>query len=166
VAIGAAIKPFGARGAVAIEPYNAERNPLTAGLRILIGGAPMQVESVRPHARGRVVARFKGVDGVDAAERLRGLEIFVPEDALPALEDGRYYHYQLLGCEVGDGAGRVLGRLTEIIANAAGNDVYVIKSASGAELLAPATADAIAAVDLDAKTITVDRDFCVSQTVN
>ena len=57
---------------------------------------------------GRVVIHLKGVDSIEAAEALRGVELCVrPEDRLP-LEEGEFYLSDLIGCELFDG-GNLIG---------------------------------------------------------
>ena len=62
-----------------------------------------------PH-KGRFVLKLEGVDSIDAAEALRGLELRIGEEELPALPAGSYYHHQLKGLRVEDGGGRAVGR--------------------------------------------------------
>ena len=74
-------------------------------------GRPYEVEEVWFH-RGRVIFKFRGVDSIPEAERLRGAEVRLPiEERLP-LEEGEYYHSDLIGCEVIDlASGALLGRI-------------------------------------------------------
>jgi 16S rRNA processing protein RimM len=72
-------------------------------------------------------------------------------DPLPA---GVYYHSQILGLEVVEVGGRGLGEVSEIL-ETGGNDVYVVRTANGAELLLPAISSVILDIDLEAKQIRV-----------
>lgn len=125
-------------------------------------GSPLTVVDVRPHVRQSLAVLFKNFTTVEDAEKLRGLELFVYEDSLPPLKEGNYYHYQLLGLEVQNLDGEKLGRINEVI-NTNGNDVYVVKSKDGTEILVPAIVDAVKSVDIEGKIITVDNDLCVVQ---
>jgi len=62
-----------------------------SGYRSFNGGT-LTVKSLR-----NGIARFAEVPDRNAAERLRGLELTVPRSALPPLEEGEYYHADLLG---------------------------------------------------------------------
>ena len=79
----------------------------------------------------------------------------MPEADLPALPDGEYYRFELIGLTVVDRAGAVLGTLDEIIETGA-NDVYRVHPETGADMLLPALADVIVSVDLPAKQMVVD----------
>jgi 16S rRNA processing protein RimM len=63
------------------------------------------------------------------------------------LPEGKYYHHQLIGLQVMDENDNPLGELAEILVTGA-NDVYVVKDASGGELLLPAIPPVILDVDV------------------
>ena len=107
-----------------------------------------------PEARRLLRVRFRGdeallrVEGLtspaDVVER-RGRLVRIDRAAAPALPEGEYYHYQLIGLDVVDTEGRALGRLAEIIETGA-NDVYVVIGPEG-ELLFPAIEEVVREVD-------------------
>lgn len=110
------------------------------------------LESVRPH-KGILLIKLGKVDDRDAAEELRGMLVQVPlEDAVP-LEEGEYYHFQLLGMDVTTDAGEWLGRVAEVVA-AGAHDVYVIHGPRG-EILLPAIEDVILKLDTESEEMVV-----------
>ncbi|XUU60207.1 ribosome maturation factor RimM [Erythrobacter sp. HA6-11] len=68
------------------------------------------LSKIRSDNKGGAIARFKGVDGRNAAEKLRGTVLSVTREALPALDDGEYYHADLIGLTVVTDAGETVGR--------------------------------------------------------
>jgi 16S rRNA processing protein RimM len=64
------------------------------------------------------------------------------------LPEGEYYHHQLIGLKVVSEQGKVLGKVTEILATGA-NDVYVVRAEIGPEILIPAADEFVRAVDLE-----------------
>ncbi len=61
------------------------------------GTRRFEIEAARP-AKDHLVARIAGVGDRDAAEKLRNLDLFVPRDRLPPIEDAdTYYHADLIG---------------------------------------------------------------------
>jgi 16S rRNA processing protein RimM len=89
-----------------------------------------------------------GLNTREAAERWRGVYVYVHlDDALP-LEDGSYYYFQIEGLSVSTDEGEELGRVVEILATGA-NDVYVVRGQTG-ELLIPALKHVILQIDLEA----------------
>jgi 16S rRNA processing protein RimM len=122
----------------------------------------LKVLSLRKHTGQNLVVHFQDFASMEDAETLRGLEIFMPADDLPKLGEGNYYHHQLIGIAVQSTDGSDLGILGEII-DTNGNNVYMVAAQDGTEILVPAIADAIKSVDIMAKIMIVERDFCVLQ---
>jgi 16S rRNA processing protein RimM len=71
------------------------------------------------------IARFAEVPDRNAAERLRGTELTVPRSALPPLEEGEYYHTDLLGLPVISSTGDPLGIVIAIDDFGAGDVIEV-----------------------------------------
>ena len=57
---------------------------------------------------------LEGVETMDDAEALAGVELKVPASALAALPEGTYYRYELVGCEVQDTDGRIIGEVAAV----------------------------------------------------
>ena len=115
--------------------------------------ATLEVAAMRMH-QGRPVMLFKGVASMDDAERLAGLELRVPESELArdVLEDGEYYHRDLIGCDVVTVSGESVGTVAAVEGD--GNATrFVVRSRRG-EVLIP-FADAICTVDVAARRITI-----------
>lgn len=159
VAIGRVIKPQGRKGEVLVEPLS-DRPERFPGLRRAFLPAPggglreVVVESFWPH-KGRVVLKLGGVDSIDDAERLRGLELRIPESDLPALPEGSYYHHQLIGLRATDGAGRDLGQVVSIWETGGEAPVLVLRGAEG-ETLVPLAAQVVPSIDLAAGRLRVE----------
>jgi len=92
------------------------------------------------------LGRFAGVNTREMAEALNGKELLLPEDQLPQLEEGEYYHYQLIGLEVETTDGTFLGVLRKVIPTGS-NDVYMVVK-DDREVLIPAIEDVIRSIDL------------------
>jgi 16S rRNA processing protein RimM len=74
--------------------------------------ASHEVEEVWEHS-GELVFKFRGVNSISDAEKLRGAEVQVPRAERVELEPGEYFHSDLIGCEVRERAsGRVVGKVT------------------------------------------------------
>jgi len=88
--------------------------------------------------RGRMqgkglVAHIAGVDDRTLAESYKGLDVVVPETALPDLEEGEYYWRQLEGLEVWctQGEDRVLLGTVDYLIETGANDVLVVRPGAG-----------------------------------
>jgi 16S rRNA processing protein RimM len=158
VAIGRVIKPQGRKGEVAVEPLS-DRPDRFPGLRRAYlpvppdGAREVRVSDCWPH-KGRFVLKLEGVDSIDAAEALRGLELRIPEEELAALPEGSYYHHQLRGLRVEDEAGRAVGDVADILEAGGEAPVLVVRGARG-ETLVPLARDFVREVDLAAGRLVV-----------
>lgn len=115
---------------------------------------PWAVRRVHPLPGGKeAIVRLSGLTSPEDAAALRGRKVRADREALPPLPEGELYHYQLIGLDVFDEAGTLLGRLAEIIETGA-NDVYVVRGPAG-EILLPAINEVVRAIDLERGQMTV-----------
>ncbi|WP_316180297.1 ribosome maturation factor RimM [Bradyrhizobium sp. SZCCHNRI1009] len=110
------------------------------------GSRSLEVAKAR-EAKDRLVASFKGVTDRNAAERLNGLELYVPRDRLPETDDDEYYHADLIGLAAETTAGAPLGCVLAIHNFGAG-DIIEIAPPSGSTLMLPFTNAVVPTVDL------------------
>ena len=126
------------------------------------GWRPVTVRTARPHGRVLIV-HLQGVDDRDAASELAGARLGLPRDALPALDEGRYYWVDLIGLEVVDEAGDPFGTVRDMIETGA-NDVMVVRphgpatperTRTGDRIVPFIVGDVVREVDLEAGRIRV-----------
>jgi 16S rRNA processing protein RimM len=110
------------------------------------GARQFEVTHVR-EAKDHLVATLKGIATRDDAERLNGLELYVPRDRLPETDDDEYYHADLIGLAAVNSADEPLGRVVAIHNFGAG-DIIEIAPAKGATMLLPFTNAVVPTVDL------------------
>ena len=91
----------------------------------------------------------EGLTSVLLTRRLMGHWIYAAIEKAPDLVPGEYYHYQLLGLSVTTDQGERLGEISEVLATGS-NDVYVVKSNNGDEILLPALQQVVKDIDLAA----------------
>jgi len=143
--IGAA---HGVRGAVKLWTFT--EDPLAVRdygpLMTKDGARQFEVTHVR-EAKDHLVATLKGIATRDDAERLNGLELYVPRDRLPETDDDEYYHADLIGLAAVNSADEPLGRVVAIHNFGAG-DIIEIAPAKGATMLLPFTNAVVPTVDL------------------
>jgi 16S rRNA processing protein RimM len=102
---------------------------------VFVGGNEVRLESVRAGSAG-AVARIEGVDDRSAAEALRGSLIEVDRSSLPPLDDGEYYHADLIGLACVDSEGELLGTVIAVENYGAG-DLLELERADGKRSLIP-----------------------------
>ena len=110
------------------------------------GSRSFEVAKAR-EAKDHLVATIKGVTDRNAAERLNGLELYVPRDRLPETDDDEYYHADLIGLAAETTAGAPLGRVLAIHNFGAG-DIIEIAPPKGTTRLLPFTNAVVPEVDV------------------
>lgn len=104
-------------------------------------GGALTMTSLRTTPQG-AIARFAEVRDRTAAEALRGIELTVPRAALPPLEDGEYYHADLLGLPAVSDTGEAIGTVVAIDNFGAG-DVIEIERPDRKRFMVPMTPAAV-----------------------
>ena len=151
---------FGVRGELKLESFSDPPEAIL-GYRPLTLRTAQGQERELEGARGRaspkgIVLRLPGVEDRDAAEALRGAELYVPRSALPPPAPGEYYWVDLEGLRVVNTAGVDLGVVSHLFSTGA-NDVLVARG--DRERMIPfIQPDYVVSVDFDAGRVTVDWD--------
>jgi 16S rRNA processing protein RimM len=117
-------------------------------------GRILTVKLVRAGKDGEAVVAFREIADRDAAEALKGLELFVERAALPTTAAEEFYHADLLGLEVWDSEGRRLGKIA-VVHNYGAGDVLEIARDDGDEILIAFTRDNVPEIDIKAGRVTV-----------
>lgn len=103
---------------------------------------------------GEVRLRLAGIERREQVAPLVGLLVTAPPSGLPALPEGEYYWYELVGCRVESEAGACLGRVREIWETGA-HDVLLVEDEDGVRRLVPTAEALMKQVDLEARRIVV-----------
>ena len=116
------------------------------------GGRAFTLKSIRPGSNG-AVARFAEIADRNAAEALRGTELAVPRSALPPLDDGEYYHIDLIGlpCLVD---GQKIGTAV-LVEDFGAGDVLEIEKPDGKRFMVPIAK----AVTVEPERLLIDPEF-------
>lgn len=158
VLVGRIARPHGVRGHLFVSPetdFLEQRFAPGATLwtRSDRGEERLTIASSRVQ-NGRPVVGFEGFSSLTDVERLAGLELRVPEDALQPLDAGSYYQHQLVGCAVETRAGERVG-LVSRVDGGAGGSILTVAGERG-EVLIPFAADICVDVDVAARTIRIE----------
>jgi 16S rRNA processing protein RimM len=134
VTVGVVLKPVGLKGELKVRPMTDNPGRYAPGSRLYLTSpegeaAAFTIKSVSEH-KGNFKVAFEGIGSVGEAEVYRGQEVFVPENEVPPLPEGEYYHFQIIGIEVYTHSGRLLGTVREIL-EAGEKDVYVVRGGKG-----------------------------------
>ncbi len=129
------------------------------GLEVTLAGHDSSKQAVIENAwlhDGRLVLKFAGVDSIDEAEKLRGLEVRVPSSQREPAAEGEVFLTDLVGCEMidrrtGDTVGVVEGWM-----ETGGPPLLQIRDPRGGEVLVPFVRSFLIQIDVEAKRILAD----------
>lgn len=139
----------GLRGEVKLKSFTADPMAVSGYGPLMTedGSATFEIEAVRP-ARGHLVARFRGVDDRNAAERLTNVRLFVPRERLPRLATDEFYHADLIGLSAVAADGAAIGTVVAIHDFGAGDILEVQPQAGGTTIMVPFTAACVPSIDI------------------
>lgn len=111
------------------------------------------VENLRL-ADGYYIIKLNGVENVENARKFVGSKVYINKDELPNLSKDEYYFFEIVGSQVIDESGKVLGVVDEVIQTGS-NDVIVVNKNKEDEILIPVIYDYIITLDKENKKIVV-----------
>lgn len=154
VLVGAIAGAFGVKGEVRLKSFCAEPTDIArySPLTDERGERQFALKITRPVPNG-FAARLTGIVTKEQADALRGTQLYAPRAALPSLPDDEFYYADLIGLQVLDTGGTVLGLVAAVHNHGAG-DILEIKGQK--PLLLPFTKAAVPTVDLKTKRIIAD----------
>jgi 16S rRNA processing protein RimM len=159
VAIGQIVRSFGVKGDVRVKSLSDVPGRFE-GLREVTIETPSgkTIETVVSRVRKDLDSYVIGLEALSTPEEaalFRGSLLKIPEDQVPALPDGQYYEFQLIGMTVKDEQGQPLGMLEDIMETAS-HPVFVVRG-PGREWLVPGRQAVIASMDVAQRTMIVRR---------
>ena len=157
ICVGAVAGAFGVRGEVRLKSFCAVPEDIA-------GYGPLTSEDGRQSFTLRLIgqiknglsARLSGIATKEQADALRGLRLFAPRSALPSLPDDEFYHADLIGLEVVDTGGTVIGSVRSVQNHGAGDLIEVHGPVLKDSVLVPFTRAIVPTVDLTARRIVID----------
>lgn len=155
ILLGVVVGAQGLRGEVKVKTFTETPEALARyGALHTKDGRALRIASLRVAKGDVAVVAFTGVNSREAAEALKGAELFVARAAFPAPDDGEYYHADLIGLEAADESGRALGTVSAIHNFGAG-DVIELTRPDGDHVHLPFTSETVPHIDIAQGIITI-----------
>lgn len=157
--IGQIAAPFGVKGELKLKAFTDRPDHIRRHVRTLylqLGKAQTEHTLVRLHEHkpGLLILTLKGVATRDAADELRGAEVYIKAaDAAPLAED-EYFLHELVGLEALTVEGQPIGTVREVLETGAG-EVLVIARPGQPDALVPMVRDFVARLDLPARQVVI-----------
>ena len=156
--VGRIARPHGIRGQVILNAetdFPEER--FQPGSEVFIerrhGIEPLKLTTVRFH-RGRPIVGVSGIESIDRAQELAGLELRVPSDRLVQLPADTYYRHDLVGCRVETKAGALVGMVTDVEGTLAAS--WLVVASNGDEILIPLVPEICQQIDAKGQRIVIE----------
>lgn len=154
VLLGVVIGAQGLKGEVKVKTFTQSPDKLGAyGPLHTKDGKSFRATFVRETKDGAVVA-LEGVNGRNAAEALKGAELFVPRTALPKEDADEFYHADLIGLRAEDTEGRAMGTVRALHNFGAGNVIELVRD-DGDEVFLPFTREVAQQIDIEGGRIVI-----------
>ena len=155
--VGKVLRSQGKNGELRLRFYQNSAIEFSGLDRLSIGkegeAREFRVESLLPRGKAHHV-KLAGVDSLASADRLVGLDVFVPEDMLRPAEEGHYYIFQLIGCLVLTLEGERIGPVVDVLSAGAADSLVVERK--GKEVLIPFHTSICSGVDVARREIRIN----------
>jgi len=135
VALAAVAGAHGVKGELRLKLFADSVESLARHSHLYVGGRELALRDVKDGGR-TAIARFDGLSDRSAAEALRGQLVEIDRDRLPPLEEGEYYHADLIGLACVDEDGSPLGTVVAL-ENFGAGDLLEVERPSGQRSLIP-----------------------------
>jgi 16S rRNA processing protein RimM len=148
---------FGLKGYMKVQPTSSDPGRMASLTELFVGATEESAQLRRIEdvilRQGAVLLKLAGVDDRTAAEKLRQCFLYVDESHAQAPPSGAYFVHDIVGCEVRDTEGTVIGTV-ESVQKYPAQDLWSIRTPTGSFLL-PAVKEFVKKVDLRRRTVTV-----------
>lgn len=159
VCLGVVVGAHGVRGFVKVKPFTGEPEAVAAygPVETKDGKRRFKIEAMGM-AKEAVICRLDGVADRDAAETLRGTELYVDRARLPAVdeEEEGWYHADLIGLAAVGADGRSFGKVVGVENFGAGDLLEIARPEGGHTVLLPFTAGNVPSVEIEAGRVVID----------
>lgn len=155
--VGVITSTHGIKGEVKVYPTtdDAERFLALKEKEVLLDTGremlPLVIENVR-FFKNLVILKFQGIDNINDIEKYRGRDLLVTRENAVPLEEGEFFICDIIGSMVYEEDGSVFGTLRDVMETGA-NNVFVVETGDGREVLLPYIDDCIREVNVEEKRI-------------
>lgn len=156
--LGQIVNVKGLKGEVKVNSFTDDNTKFERIPKVLIKQkeklTEYEIENVG-YNKKQVIIKFKNINTVEEAEKLRNSYIVVDREIFGELPEGVYYIADLIGCDVYTESNEYLGKVDDIFSTGS-NDVYVVKNELGKQKLLPGIDEVIKTIDLENNKIIVN----------
>lgn len=155
--VGVITQTHGIRGEVKVFPTTDDAGRYKKLKEVILENGKerliMEIEGVK-FFKQYVILKFKGYDSINDIEKYKGAKLSVERENAVKLKKGEYFIADLIDMKVVTEEGEPFGILKDVLTTGA-NDVYVVQTEDGREVLLPAIRECVLKIDMDEGVITV-----------
>lgn len=151
-------RPHGLNGFVTVHPMTYDANRFEELTYLYLDDeflTKLKIETIEVLTKSLRI-KFVGIDSREAAEKLRNQELVIDESEMIDLPEDVYFHHELIGCEIFNKAGELIGTISSVMESTA-NDIYVVKTLAETEVLIPAISQFVKKTDIKLKRIDIEE---------
>jgi len=161
IVVGRIVGVFGVRGWCKVFSHSRPREQILSYTQWYIGQDKnrqvVTLQEGKVHGEA-IIVKLDGIDDRDQAAALKGSNIWITPSQLERLESDEYYWRQLIGLEVIDQAGVLLGKVDGLIETGA-NDVLLVKAGKQEHLIPFIMDQVVTKIDIETGQMSVDWDI-------
>jgi len=149
--IGEISSAYGLTGQLWVFPHTDYPERFLELKSVMVGDKLLQINSATLN-KGRVIVKFKGIDHINDAEKLKGERVYIKSADKIELNEDEYFYEDLMAMDVVTESGEDLDKIINIIKTGA-NDVYETDIA-----MIPAVKEFVKSIDIvNKKMVVIDR---------
>jgi 16S rRNA processing protein RimM len=157
ILLGRIVGAHGIKGDVIVHSFAAEPEDIAGygALSDKAGVRSFKLRVLRMTPKGAIIARIAGVADRNAAEALKGVELYVARDKLPKPDEDQFYHADLIGLAAVGPDGQPIGEVVAVQNYGAGDLLEIRIPGAGDTALVLFTDSFVPRVDLAARQVVV-----------
>ncbi len=157
VIVGSLAGAFGVNGEVRLKSFCAVPEAIALYTPLYSeAGEAFHTITLTAQLTNALVARIDGITTKEQADALRGQALYADRDRLPSLPDDEFYHADLIGMQVYDTGGTLLGSVKGVENHGAGDLLEINAPGAKDTVLLPFTQAIVPTVDLASRRIVAD----------
>lgn len=151
--VGKIVNTHGLRGEVKVVAWTDTPDVFEDLEYVYCGSEKLTLKSVK-YQKNNIIVKFEEIQSIEEAEKYKNKILTAERDMLGELPEGTYYIADLIGLEVIDDEGNLLGTIGDVF-NTGSNDIYEVKREGKKPLLLPVIDEVVLDVNIEEKRVTV-----------
>lgn len=158
ISLGIITSSHGVRGNLKVQSFTNLPSDITNYGPLYLENGKVHIATIVSQAGKRIILHLSNINSKDEADKLRGMKLLVPRQALPTLELDEYYYNDLIGSKVFENA-LLKGEIIDM-QNFGAGEIMIIKLNSNKEIMLPFNSNFIKEINLKEKTVYINKvDF-------